>query len=35
VEGRLEALKDENGERFAEPPWDRLWSMERPEWELM
>jgi hypothetical protein len=34
VADRLEALKDEDGERFAEPPWDRLWKLERPEWEL-
>ena len=31
---RMAALEDETGERFAEPPWDRLWSLERPEWEL-
>ncbi len=32
---RLDALDDGTGERSPEPPWDRLWSLDRPEWELM
>lgn len=35
VRSRMAALEDENGERSADPPWDRLWSLDRPEWELM
>ena len=35
VARRLAALVDGEGERFEEPPWDVLWSLERPEWELM
>jgi hypothetical protein len=34
VRERLAAISDDNGERQADPPWDRLWSLERPEWEL-
>jgi len=31
---RLEAVGDGHGGRLAEPPWERLWELERPEWEL-
>jgi hypothetical protein len=34
VRARLDALDTGGGERDAEPPWDRLWGLERPEWEL-
>jgi hypothetical protein len=34
IRARLAALENDVGERDAEPPWDRLWSLERPEWEL-
>lgn len=32
---RVAALEDERGERYPDPPWGRLWSLERPEWELV
>jgi hypothetical protein len=32
---RLAALEDEFGERADVPPWEGLWSLGRPEWELM
>lgn len=35
VRERLTALNDEFGLRAEEPPWERLWSLDRPEWELM
>jgi len=31
---RLAALENLDGERCPEPPWDLLWTLERPEWEL-
>ncbi len=34
VRERLEALDDEYGLRAEDPPWERLWSLDRPEWEL-
>ncbi len=34
VRERLEALDDEYGLRAEVPPWERLWSLDRPEWEL-
>ncbi|BDU72575.1 DUF309 domain-containing protein [Mesoterricola silvestris] len=34
VRERLAALDDEFGERAEEPPWERLWALDRPEWEL-
>ena len=34
VKQRLSALENGDGERFDEAPWDLLWTLERPEWEL-
>jgi len=31
---RLRAIDIGSGERGEEPPWERLWAMPRPEWEL-
>ncbi|GEM_PF-219962 len=35
MRARLAALEDGEGERFSEPPWERLWTLQRPEWEYM